>query len=164
MFVEKHYIEETDVPVDVYNFQVEDHHTYFVGESAVWVHNDMCQPQNVPDGIGQYKDKKGHHPMAKKAFEGAEGYDYTQALSISSEKLLKDFDVKHSTITGKQASLYREFAKTGKELTMNEMKNIEIKAMVQSGVPKEYATKTVNSAIKQLKDSGITAPVKIPWG
>ena len=77
---------------------------------------------------------------------------------------LKDFDVKHSTITGKQASLYREFAKTGKELTMNEMKNIEIKAMVQSGVPKEYATKTVNSAIKQLKDSGITAPVKIPWG
>lgn len=114
--------------------------------------------------MGQYKDKKGHHPMAKKAFEGAEGYDYTQALSISSEKLLKDFDVKHSTITGKQASLYREFAKTGKELTMNEMKNIEIKAMVQSGVPKEYATKTVNSAIKQLKDSGITAPVKIPWG
>ena len=149
---------------DVYNFQDEDHHTYFVGESAVWVHNDMCQPQNVPDGMGQYKDKKGHHPMAKKAFEGAEGYDYTQALSISSEKLLKDFDVKHSTITGKQASLYREFAKTGKELTMNEMKNIEIKAMVQSGVPKEYATKTVNSAIKQLKDSGITAPVKIPWG
>ena len=72
--------------------------------------------------------------MAKKAFECAEGYDYTQALSISSEKLLKDFDVKHSTITGKQASLYREFAKT------------------------------VNSAIKQLKDSGITAPVKIPWG
>ena len=128
LFVEKHYIEETHVPVDVYNFQVED------------------------------------HPMAKKAFEGAEGYDYTQALSISSEKLLKDFDVKHSTITGKQASLYREFAKTGKELTMNEMKNIEIKAMVQSGVPKEYATKTVNSAIKQLKDSGITAPVKIPWG
>ncbi len=31
LFVEKHYIEETDVPVDVYNFQVEDHHTYFVG-------------------------------------------------------------------------------------------------------------------------------------
>ena len=40
LFVEKHYIEETDVPVDVYNFQVEDHHTYFVGESAVWVHNN----------------------------------------------------------------------------------------------------------------------------
>ena len=58
LFVKKHYIEETDVPVDVYNFQVEDHHTYFVGESAVWVHNDMCQPQNVPDGMGQYKDKK----------------------------------------------------------------------------------------------------------
>lgn len=47
---------------------------------------------------------------------------------------------------------------------MNDMKNIEIKAMVQSGVPKDYATKTVNAAIKQLKNSGITTPVKIPWG
>lgn len=60
--------------------------------------------------------------------------------------------------------MYREFAKIGKKLTMDDMKNIEIKAMVQSGVPKDYATKTVNAAIKQLKDSGITNPVKIPWG
>ena len=40
MFVEKHRVEELDEPVDVYNFQVEDYHTYFVGESAVWVHNN----------------------------------------------------------------------------------------------------------------------------
>ena len=44
LFVEKHYIEETDVPVDVYNFQVEDHHTYFVGECCAWVHNKNCPP------------------------------------------------------------------------------------------------------------------------
>lgn len=164
LIVEAHDIEQCENPITVYNFKVEDYHTYFVGKSCVWVHNDMCQPKDVPDGMGQYKDKKGHHPMAKKAFEGAEGYDPNQALSISSEKLLKDFDVQHSTITGKQASLYREFSKTGKPLTMNDMKNIEIKAMVESGVPKDYATNTVNTAIKQLKDSGITAPVKIPWG
>ena len=33
------YIEECDFPTTVYNFQVEDYHTYFVSQSAVWVHN-----------------------------------------------------------------------------------------------------------------------------
>ena len=40
LFVEKHRVEEFDEPVDVYNFQVEDYHTYFVGDCAVWVHNN----------------------------------------------------------------------------------------------------------------------------
>ncbi len=39
LVIEKFFIEETEEPVDVYNFQVEDYHTYFVGECAVWVHN-----------------------------------------------------------------------------------------------------------------------------
>ena len=37
LFVAKHRVEEFDEPVDVYNFQVEDYHTYFVGDCAVWV-------------------------------------------------------------------------------------------------------------------------------
>ncbi len=36
---EEYYIELTEEPVSVYNFQVEDFHTYFVGENCVWVHN-----------------------------------------------------------------------------------------------------------------------------
>jgi hypothetical protein len=32
-------IKECEKPETVYNFQVEVYHTYFVGESAVWVHN-----------------------------------------------------------------------------------------------------------------------------
>ena len=32
-------IEECENPETVYNFQVEDYHTYFVGECEVWVHN-----------------------------------------------------------------------------------------------------------------------------
>ncbi len=124
----------------------------------------MCQPDKVPDGMGTYKDKKGHHPMAKKAFEGAEGYNMNEALSISQSKLLDDFGVKHSTITGKQKSLYKAYAKTGKPLTMEAMKNIEIQAMVDSGVPIEYARETVETAVEQLIGSGISSPVKIPWG
>lgn len=34
-----------EMPVTVYNFEVEDFHTYYVGESAVLVHND-CGPKN----------------------------------------------------------------------------------------------------------------------
>ena len=68
LFVEKHYIEETDVPVDVYNFQVEDHHTYFVGECCAWVHNKNCPPHMNEDGTlkpnQEYKGPRPttHHP------------------------------------------------------------------------------------------------------
>lgn len=43
------YIEECEVSTTVYNFQVDDYHTYFVGESMVWVHNKNCTPQNRQD-------------------------------------------------------------------------------------------------------------------
>ena len=41
-----------DTPVPVYNFTVEDNHTYFVGDSGVWVHNAKC---------GKTKPKQIHH-------------------------------------------------------------------------------------------------------
>lgn len=44
LIIEKFFIEEAAEPVDVYNFQVEDYHTYFVGNCAVWVHNAECNP------------------------------------------------------------------------------------------------------------------------
>ena len=40
--IEDYYIELTEESVSVYNFQVEDYHTYFVGDCAVWVHNSEC--------------------------------------------------------------------------------------------------------------------------
>ncbi len=40
------YIEECEVSTTVYNFQVEDYHTYFVGENKVWVHNAECIGKN----------------------------------------------------------------------------------------------------------------------
>ena len=39
LLVEKFYIELTEKPVTVYNFQVEDFHTYLVGRLGVLVHN-----------------------------------------------------------------------------------------------------------------------------
>jgi len=46
LIVEDYHIELTEEPVSVYNFQVEDFHTYFVGDCAVWVHNKNCSPEN----------------------------------------------------------------------------------------------------------------------
>ena len=39
LIIEDYRIELTEEPVSVYNFQVDDYHTYFVGDCAVWVHN-----------------------------------------------------------------------------------------------------------------------------
>lgn len=41
LIVEDYQIELTDESVSVY-IQVEDFHTYFVGNGAVWMHNDQC--------------------------------------------------------------------------------------------------------------------------
>ena len=38
-------------PIKVYNFEVEDFHTYFVGEEGVWVHN-MCARAAYSGGEG----------------------------------------------------------------------------------------------------------------
>ncbi|MCM1006331.1 MAG: HINT domain-containing protein [Ruminococcus flavefaciens] len=39
MLIENYYIELAEESILVYNFQVEDFHTYFVGDCGVWVHN-----------------------------------------------------------------------------------------------------------------------------
>jgi hypothetical protein len=49
LFIEKYQIEEFDTAIDVYNLQVEDMHTYFVGKICVWVHN-KCKTTQNPDG------------------------------------------------------------------------------------------------------------------
>ena len=52
--LEKVQHELLESPVIVYNFQVEDYHTYYVGESSIRVHNDKCGIKRgsptVPDG------------------------------------------------------------------------------------------------------------------
>ena len=40
-------IEQCENPVTVYNFKVEDYHTYFVGENVIYVHNATCTPENM---------------------------------------------------------------------------------------------------------------------
>lgn len=48
-------VEKLSKPETTYNFEVEDFHTYFVGESEVLVHN-ACKPENVLKNI-EYTEK-----------------------------------------------------------------------------------------------------------
>jgi hypothetical protein len=72
-------------PVKVYNFEVEDFHTYFVGESAVLVHNicklgkNMIKAGNYPPQNG--KTYHAHHifPQKFKKFFSSIGIDVNDA-------------------------------------------------------------------------------------
>lgn len=57
--VEKVEIEQLKTPILVYNFQVKDYHTYFVGESSILVHNSCNKV-----GIGV---QKGNAPRSNQA-------------------------------------------------------------------------------------------------
>ena len=54
-------IEELETPETTYSFEVEDYHTYYVGEESVCVHNAGCggfDSRTVagPEDVGKYKD------------------------------------------------------------------------------------------------------------
>ena len=57
--VEKVQHEILEAPITVYNFQVEDYHTYYVTDTGVLVHN-ICTTQNNPGATGQ-----AHHPISR---------------------------------------------------------------------------------------------------
>lgn len=60
-FVDVIATEQFEEPVKVYNFEVEEFHTYFVGAAAVLVHN-MCQsPDKVAKKLGYNKLKERVH-------------------------------------------------------------------------------------------------------
>ncbi len=80
--IEDYHIELTEEPVLVYNFQVEDFHTYHVGENGVLVHN-----ANYPDNVNKLYDtsKPGKRTKGKteqRIFNG----DFNTAL-LDFEKL-----------------------------------------------------------------------------
>ena len=55
LLVENFDVELTDKPVKVYNFQVEDFHTYYVGENNILVHNAGKEYKIPKSGTGKEK-------------------------------------------------------------------------------------------------------------
>ncbi len=106
----------------------------------------------------------GHHVPAKKAFEGAPGYDANKAPAIPNDALKAAGVTDHNKITTAQMKLYKEFAATGAKPTWETIAKIETQALVEAGMKPELAHGTVAKAIQALKDAGIAGPVRTPWG
>ena len=86
--VEKIQHEILESPVKVYNFQVEDYHTYYVA-SGVLVHN-KCVPTNAsPDGAGRH----GALNQAKR--------DYGIPTSQQPERVLPNVDRRGNVVPGR---------------------------------------------------------------
>lgn len=59
-------IEYLDTPIAVYNFKVEDFHTYFVGYSGVLVHNASCGTTTTSDSTEELPGRSGALNQAKR--------------------------------------------------------------------------------------------------
>jgi hypothetical protein len=120
--------------------------------------------QVKPAKLEPYKDGGGHHVPAKRAFEGAPGYDPKKALAIPKAELKGVGVQSHGKVTGAQLTRYKAFAETGQPLTWEVMAKIETEALVDGGMNLDMAKATVTKAIQALKDGGVAAPIRIPWG
>ena len=104
--------------------------------------------------------------MAKKAFEGSPKYNANEAFSVSKNTLenIGGAGV-HSTITGKQNSLYSAWkaANPTRTMTLDDMQKIEIQAMKQAGIPEDIATGWMVKALEDLKRQGTEKLANIPW-
>lgn len=124
-------------------------------------------------GTGDYRTVRGHHPTAKKAFEGDVQYNYNDAFSVSIDALNEAWKKGnlgvpqniHSNITGKQNSFYSAWKNNnpGKKLTLDEMADIEIRAMTEAGIPNDIARGWVIKALENLQAQGVTRITNIPW-
>lgn len=85
LLIEEFWSERLDEPETVYNFQVEDFHTYFVGENKIWVHN-----AEYPTSVKQLYDnsKPGKRTKGRTEQRIVDG-DFNTAL--------KDFETLHPT-------------------------------------------------------------------
>jgi hypothetical protein len=110
-----------------------------------------------------YNQGQGHHVPSKRAVEGAPGYSANKALAVPKAEL-ENLGIKHGDISVAQMKAYKEFAKRNKTLTWEDVTRIEIASLVQARMDPKMAQATVAKAIQALKDSGIAAPVRIPWG
>ncbi|TGN26077.1 hypothetical protein [Empedobacter tilapiae] len=71
----------------------------------------------------------------------------------------------HNAITGQQNSLYSAWRKANplKQMEIGEMTNIEVKAMVNAGIPEDIATGWVVKGLEDMQTKGVKSIANIPW-
>jgi len=64
VIIEKVQHEILETPIKVYNFEVEDFHTYYVGSSSILVHNADCRPKATSPNQMQKQVERGQAPRS----------------------------------------------------------------------------------------------------
>jgi RHS repeat-associated protein len=128
-------------------------------------HADVVRGEAVEEEIGlaRYGEGGGHHIPAKAAFRGAANYDLDEALAIPNEELAR-LNLNHGVITGAQARLYSQFARSNETLTWSASRSIETQALEAAGASPGAAQSVVERAIEALRAAGVPGPTRIPWG
>ena len=98
LLVENFDVELTDDSVKVYNFQVEDFHTYHVGECGVWVHNKNCPSYMNEDGgsidLDNLVSQRSDSNRAVKNTDNYRSMEREWSKALKSGKKVTDVDVK----------------------------------------------------------------------
>ena len=94
-------IEYLDTPIQIYNFEVADWHTYYVSEEEVLVHNNNSCMRSDGDN---YKPSNKPYKTNKLANEQAKKHGYKDAHDLKEDYVGKanvsKFDMKYDTETG----------------------------------------------------------------
>jgi hypothetical protein len=140
-------------PERVHNLEVMNEHVYRISYDGVLVHNACA--------ISRFDNGGGHHIFAKKAFEGAAGYDVNAAFCIPQSEFSSG-RFNHQKMTGKQHELYAELERSGRSNTLEEHARIARESLIAGGVDPGDAAALVHVGMAQMKGWEIQ-PVRIPW-
>lgn len=138
VIIEKIQHEILETPIDVFNFTVGNNHTYFVGSSAVGVHN---KPAPNPDPAPNNK-MPANDSQLKHIFRGAEGHftEDTPANRAVLEDVANDPNCKLGTDSRGETWYARETA-DGKQIWV-ECRNGTIRAGGINEIPKTFNPQT----------------------
>ena len=146
--VEELRIEELREPVKVYNFEVEEYHTYYVGAAEVLVHNDNCGQgtggtDDVVKEVPKTKPNQVHHYVSDK------NKTYTSQFDDIAKKYNLDLDnmwnkelLPHQ---GRHPNAYHEFVLT-------EMKNADKLAQGNNDIFLDLYESEIKSIIRENPD------------
>ena len=120
--IEKIEVELTDKPTTMYDFQVEDFHTYYVGENCVWVHNasrKYFSAKEFNEAISQMDTSERVATVKKEARAVAEEKGFSKNSNVTrknSRDVYTDLNNKDLYAVDSQHGTFEHCNKRGKHL------------------------------------------------
>ena len=157
-----------DTPVTVYNFEVEDFHTYYVSEQKVLVHNTCASIKVAP-----YKEMKkqtgpngqAHHLSQNAAFKGI--IPKEEGLCIELEgNAITDIGSPHYKAHASLEGFWNNYRPGGAlhetTPTIGAYNRAVYDSLLEAGISKPDAAFAVRSAYQQQKEFGLVNNAFVP--